>query len=459
MRALLLVTLAALLGSCTRPPPLLEQILELGELRVITTEGPATFYYGSDAPRGIEFELAQGFAARLGVDLSLIVSDKPGSLLPEVARRGAHLAAGSLARASHEDVVTFGPAYQRVQQQVIYRAGTKRPKELADLVGARIDVPAGSAQAALLDEALAEHPRLLWREDPRASYEELVRRVQEGLIDYTIVPSHKFSLLRHSYPETRVAFGIGDEFRIAWALPKGADALREQVAAYFAEIEATGELERILERYYFAARNFDYVGSRAFLRHIETRLPRYIEHFREAERVSGIDWRLLAAIGYQESHWNPQAVSPTGVRGLMMLTQEAASAVDVADRVDPRESVFGGALYFRTVLEKLPERIPEPDRTWLAVAAYNIGFGHLEDARIITEIQGGNPDRWDHVRARLPLLADEAWHSRVKRGFARGHVAVTYTDNVRRYYELLTWIADREFVSEYRAPAPRPTKS
>jgi len=453
--------LGALLGSCSHPPPLLQQILRLGELRVVTTEGPATFYYGSDAPRGIEFELAQGFAARLGVDLSLVVANKPGSLVPEVARRNAHLAAGSLARSSQQELVTFGPGYQNVHQQVIYRRGTKRPGAIEDLVGGRIEVPAGSSQAALLREALVEHPRLLWREDPRASYEELVRRVHEGLIDFTIVPSHAFGLLRHSYPEARAAFGVGDEIRIAWALPKGADALREQVAAYFAEIEATGELDRILDRYYFAARDFDYVGSRAFLRHIEARLPQYLEHFREAEQLTGIDWRLLAAIAYQESHWNADAVSPTGVRGLMMLTQDTATMVDVADRRDPRESVFGGAHYFRAVLAKLPERIPEPDRTWLAVAAYNLGFGHLEDARIITEIQGGDPDRWDHVRARLPLLADEAWHSRVKRGFARGHVAVTYTDNVRRYYELLTWLADREIVTEYRAPAPRPapTKS
>jgi len=366
-----------------------------------------------------------------------------------------------LAQSAEQDVVTFGPAYQSVRQEVIYRRGTKRPAGIEDLVGGAIEVPAGSSQAALLRESLADHPRLLWREDPRASYEELVRRVHEGLIDYTIVPSHAFALLRHSYPEARAAFGVGDELRIAWALPKGADALREQVAAYFAEIEATGELGRILDRYYFAARDFDYVGSRAFLRHIETRLPRYLGLFREAERRTGIDWRLLAAISYQESHWNPEAVSPTGVRGLMMLTQDTAAMVDVADRGDPRESVFGGAHYFRIVLAKLPERIPEPDRTWLAVAAYNLGFGHLEDARIITEIQGGDPDRWDHVRARLPLLADEAWHSRVKRGFARGHVGVKYTDNVRRYYELLTWIADREIVTEYRAPATRPvpTKS
>ena len=456
VRALFFVLLGVLLGSCSSPPRVLDQILALGELRVLTHNGPATFYYGSDEPRGLEFELARGFAARLGVDLKIVVEDRLGSLIPGLRSGGrAHIGAASIAvTGPRQELVAFGPAYGEVVQQVVYRRGTKRPRSFADLVGGSIEVRAGSAHAELLDAAREDHPELIWREDPRASVEELIRRVDEGLVDYTIVPSNLFGLLRHSYPEARAAFTIGEKYRIAWALPKGAHALREQVAAYFAEIEATGELDRLLDRYYFAARDFDYVGSRAFLRHMEARLPAFRPHFEEAERLTGIDWRLLAAIGYQESHWDPDAVSPTGVRGLMMLTEDTASMMEVENRGDPRESAIGGGLYFRNVLAKIPERIQEPDRTWLAVAAYNLGFGHLEDARIITEIQGGDPDRWDHVRERLPLLADEAWYSRVKRGYARGNVAVHYVDNVRRYHELLMWLADREMVSEYHAPAP-----
>jgi membrane-bound lytic murein transglycosylase F len=433
----------------------LDQILALGELRILTHNGPSTFYNGADEPRGIEFELARGFAARLGVDLKIIVEDRIGNLLPAVRGGGAHIGAASIAVTEpRQALIEFGPSYGEVSQQVIYRRGSRRPRDVADLVGGSIEVRAGSAHAELLGEARNKHPDLVWREDPRASVEGLIRRVHEGLVDYAIVPSNTFGLLRHAYPEARAAFTVGATYRIAWALPKGADALRERVAAYFAEIEATGELDKLLDRYYFPARDFDYVGSRAFLRHIEARLPAYRPYFEEAARLTGIDWRLLAAIGYQESHWDPEAVSPTGVRGLMMLTEDTASMMDVEDRHDARESAIGGGLYFRNVLEKIPERIAEPDRSWLAVAAYNLGFGHLEDARIITEIQGGDPDRWDHVRERLPLLTDEEWYSRVKRGYAHGHVAVQYVDNVRRYHELLMWLTDREMLTEYHAPAP-----
>jgi membrane-bound lytic murein transglycosylase F len=434
----------------------LDQILELGELRVVTRDSPVTFYVGADEPRGIEYELARGFAARLGVNLKISVEDRYSELLPNVGRGRAHIAAAALTiTAPRRELVSFGPAYERVEQRIVYRRGTRQPQTLADLVGGRIEVAAGSAHATLLEDARKTEPKLAWREDQSATTEELVRRVNAGLIDYTIVPSNAFALLQHTYPEVRAAFTLGGPEPIAWAVPKGADRLKELVAAYFAEIKATGELQRIIERYSLPTHDFDYVGSRAFLRHIESRLPNYRPYFEEAARETGIDWRLLAAISYQESHWDPAAVSPTGVRGMMMLTGDTAGMMDVENRRDAHDSIVGGARYLSRVLGKIPARISAPDRSWLAVAAYNIGFGHLEDARIITQIQGASPDRWDQVRKRLPLLKDKRWYSRVKRGYANGNIAVQYVDNVRRYYELLLWMADREVLTEY-VESPRP---
>ena len=149
-------------------------------------------------------------------------------------------------------------------------------------------------------------------------------------------------------------------------------------------------------------------------------------------------------MGYQESHWNPDAVSPTGVRGIMMLTEATARQLGVEDRVDPRQSIFGGARYLRRIKRKIPERIAEPDRTWLALAAYNIGFGHLEDARILTQANGGDPDRWEDVREHLPLLADPKWHTRTRHGYARGGQPVHYVENIRYYYDVLLWLDERQ---------------
>jgi membrane-bound lytic murein transglycosylase F len=423
----------------------LEQITSRGVLRVVTRNTPAAFYYGSDEPRGIEYELARGFAERLGVDLRIYIADQFGQVFPDVVTGKADIAAAALTVAdARKEAVTFGPAYQDVQQQVIYRRGAKRPRKAADLLGGRLEVVAESAHAALLEQVRREEPMLTWIEDTQVGAEELLRKVAAGEIDYTIADSHVFALLRHFYPDVRVAFNLGPTNHVAWVLPKKAEELRESIAAYFAEIEATGELQRIFDRYYFASREFDYVGSRAFVRHYSTRLPQYREFFREAELATGVDWRLLAAMAYQESHWNPDAVSPTGVRGMMMLTEHTATMMDVENRDDARTSIIGGARYFTRVVRKVPERIAEPDRTWLAVAAYNVGFGHLEDARILTQTQGASPDSWVEVRERLPLLSEEQWYKRVQRGYAPGSQAVTYVDNVRRYYEILMWMERRE---------------
>jgi membrane-bound lytic murein transglycosylase F len=438
-----------LLGSCSSPISVLEQIVQQGELRVVTQNSPATFYYGRDEPRGIEYELMRGFAERLGVDLNVSVADRFGQVLPDVMAGKAHIgAAGLTVTPDRSALVAFSPAYQNVEQFVVYRRGTFRPREIGDLVGSRLEVLAGTSHTNILVQARRDVPRLEWRERPDVDPEELLRRVAQGEIDYTIVDSTAYELLRHYYPEARKAFGIGPTNQLAWALPQGAPKLRESVAAYFAEIEATGQLDEVLERYYFVAEDFDYVGSRAFMRHLQSRLPSYRHLFEEAELETGIDWRLLAAISYQESHWNPKAVSPTGVRGLMMLTQHTADMMGVEDRDEPRDSVMGGAHYFAKVIGKIPERIPETDRTWLAVAAYNLGFGHVEDSRIITQIRGGDADNWDDVSASLPLLADEKWHKRVQRGYARGSVAVQYVANVRLYFEMLQWMVAREFLSD-----------
>ena len=422
-----------------------------GEFRVVTRNSPATFYYGPDEPRGIDYELAKGYADRLGVELRIYIADQFWQIFPDVDSGKAHIGAAGLSVTEPRlELVDFGPPYQSIQQQVIYRRGARRPRELADLVGGRVEVLAGSAYVGLLEQARTEEPLLTWVENADDSIEELVRRVATGEIDYTIVDSNIFDLLRHSQPDARAAFNLGPETPIAWALRKTPDSsLRESVSAYFAELHATGELQEILDRYYFDAEDdFDYVGSRAFVRHFHTRLPAYRDLFVQAGLESNVDWRLLAAMAYQESHWNPQAVSPTGVRGMMMLTRTTARMIGVENRTSASESILGGGTYFRQIVNKVPDRILEPDRTWLAVAAYNVGYGHVEDARIITESQGGNPDSWQDVRERLPLLSDPRWYEHLPRGFARGSEPVLYVDNVRRYYEILLWMTADEMVED-----------
>jgi membrane-bound lytic murein transglycosylase F len=240
------------------------------------------------------------------------------------------------------------------------------------------------------------------------------------------------------HPELAIALDLSPERAISWVVrTAGHDrTLLNRVNAFFAGARAEGIVAQILERYYGNRDRFDYLFSRNFLQHVETRLPRYLDWFQEAATKYQLDWRLLAAMGYQESKWDPGAVSFTGVRGLMQLTEDTAARVRV-DRLDPRASIFGGARYLANLIETVPPRIPEPDRTWFAVAAYNVGFGHVEDARILTQQHGRDPDLWENVREFLPLLSQERWYTRTKRGYARGWEPVRYVANVQAYLNIL----------------------
>ena len=418
----------------------LQGIVERGELVVVTRNGFTTYYEGPDGPQGLEYELASRFADYLGVHLKMVVAADRHELLEMLRRGEADLAAAGLRAAAGDggNDISWGPTYNRVTSQLVYRAGTRRPRKPEALAGALVEVVAGTPQEHEVARLAEQVPDLKWEASRDLESEELLYLVWQQLIDHAVVDSSEFSLARLLYPELRVAFELSGPHPVAWAFRAGTDdSLRDAARAFFGRLEREGELAQLLDRHFGSAESFDYVDTRRFLRHAATRLPQYRHLFEEAATLSGVDWRLLAAIGYQESHWNSRARSPTGVRGIMMLTRATARHVGVQNRLDPVDSILGGAAYFNMVKRKIPSRIPEPDRTWMALAAYNIGFGHLEDARILTQKRGGDPDKWVDVEKSLPLLHEKRWYSQTRHGYARGREALAYVRNIRRYYQLL----------------------
>ena len=413
-----------------------------GELRVVTRNMPSTYYLGAAGPQGPEFDLASRFAAELGVRLVIYSVPNVADVMRELESRRAHIAAAGLTRGVRLPKDTgFGPPYQQVKEHLIFRQREARPRNIAQANRGHIEVIMGSAHAATLESLRLHHPTLSWVENPGAETEELLFRLSRSEFDYTVADSNEFAIGRAFHPEIRIAFDLTGGKPLAWAVDTRDPSLLRRVTAFYSSLKAEGRLAAILDTYYAGAERFDYIQSRVFMEHIATRLPQYRHWFKDAAAEVGVDWRLLAAIGYQESHWNPLATSPTGVRGLMMLTEQTARSLGVDDRLDPRQSIYGGARYFVWIRNQIPKRILEPDRTWFTLAAYNVGFGHLEDARILTQMHGKNPDSWSDVRDHLPLLTQQKWYSRVKRGYARGWEPVRFVDNIRSYIDILDWVA------------------
>lgn len=438
----LFLIFALVLSGCGDQKTFLETIRESGELRFVTVESPLTYFKGSDgAAEGLEYELASMFAQNLGLKLNLIIVGNKHDLVSLINNNKAHIGSSALALSGYPDnTLQYGPAYITAKRQLVYHQKNRKPKSIAYLKEDEIVISEEKSYQALLKTLSFYHPDLAWRVLENKGMTEILRMVNENSVPIAITDSNWVAMYRHLFPEVRVAFDVTGELPVAWIYQRKTDhSLDKAVRSFFKRINKNGSLAKLINRYYQHAESFDYVDTRTYIEKIDNKLPSFRNLFIKSAGEMELDWLLLAALSYQESHWNPKAKSPTGVRGLMMLTTDTAKSLGVDDRLDPEQSIMGGARYLIKMINKIPERIQGEDRMWFALAAYNIGFGHLEDARKLTQSQGGNPDKWADVRERLPLLADENWHTKTMHGYARGHEPVKFVKNIRRYYSILKW--------------------
>jgi membrane-bound lytic murein transglycosylase F len=422
----------------------LEQIQTDGELHVAIRYGLTTYYEGPHGKAGIEYDLAKRFAEALGVQLHIKISDNVEDILHQVATHQVHFAAAGLTVTKpRQAIVRFGPHYQDITQQLIYHRDSKAPPDnLADLTTKhQLNVIAGSHQIEILNTLKKDYPQLTWKTVSSITPSTLIAKVWKKEIQYALVNENEVTQIRRFHPELQIGFELPEPNFLAWAFPRsGDDTLYLTAIQFFNQLQQSGDLEQLIERYYGHIdeyEDFDYVNIRAFFRRLKEHLPKYQPFFEKMAEHYQLDWRLLAAMGYQESKWNPNAVSGTGVKGLMMLTQSTAEEMGVENREDPFESIEGGTKYFVMLKSRMPAEVQEPDKTWFALAAYNVGMGHLRDIRRLTEQQGDNPNRWLDIKKHFPKLTEPYWYKQTKYGKARGHEPVQFVKNVRRFYDIL----------------------
>ena len=422
------------------PRDSLDEVLARGKLRVVSRVNPATFVVDKHGPSGIEFELARAFAEQIGVELEMIPAANIAEVYAALDSGAADMAASGLsARLSGTSSYWYSSPYLEVRQQIVYRSGSARPRCVADLVGKRVMVLAQSSSADALAEAQRAHPGLGWMEATRIETFELLRKIMDDEIDYAIVKSNEFEMHEGLFPGIEIAFELEEREQLAWATAeRGRNArLHASMQNFLARYEESGELDLLRERFFGYLPEINRKALTTFAERVESHLPRFERVLRRIGAEEGIDWRLLAAISYQESHWTPRAVSYTGVRGMMMLTTATAREVGVTDRTNLEQSLRGGARYFLKLLEQVSEDIAPSERELFALAAYNIGPAHVEDARRIAEMRGADPDVWADVEKQLPLLTKRAWHSRTRHGYARGYETLNFVNRIRQYHRFL----------------------
>ena len=435
------------------PPP--EQA---GELVVIIRPGPVVYYPGPNGTlAGLDVDLIREFATEKKIPLRFVLADSAAAVIATVAGGGAHFGAGELFRPppqSADDVqgpqrasvtprragpdVLWTSGFATAEPVLIYNRDGYKPSTWADLDGETVayggDDDAGFAPE--IASARAAHPAITWQQlaTPTAG---LISEVSDGTLSYALVGSIAASLARNIYLDFEVAFPAGGKRDVAWVVSPRYAKLRDDLDTFLARMQRNGALARLVERYIPAAPQIQRIDAGVLHERVRTVLPQYRGIFHDAQERTGVEWRLLAAIAYQESQWDPAATSETGVRGFMQITEDTAKRLGVRDLLDPAQNVLGAARYVRELKDKLPARIAEPERTWMALAAFNIGLGHLEDARILAQKQKLNPDLWTDVKKVLPLLALPEYFAQAKLGYARGGMPVAFVDRVRAYYDVL----------------------
>ncbi|MBB5021935.1 membrane-bound lytic murein transglycosylase MltF [Desulfurispira natronophila] len=443
MLALLLLSACEQKGLNTHP----EAIRHEGVLRVLTLADTGGETY--DHPVLLERELAEDFASFLGVEVEFIEFATVDEVVSALVDGQGHMAAAGFTRTTRwEGEFDIGPSFYQVSHQVVCRRGGVRPGSFEDLLDASLLLNSEySLQVLLQDIYPARESLPQWRAEPGIPAEATLKRVWEQEADCTVAPSHLVSLNRRFFPELTVEFTLPGARDRVWLLPQGSEGLAHSQQQWFDQLKESSHLNSLLTRYYSHVEDFDYVDTRRFLYRIEHLLPQFRQLFEEAGERYDIDWRLLAAQAYQESHWNPAARSPTGVRGIMMLTLRTAGDLGISSRLNAAQSIDGGARYLASLHGRLPESVTEPDRTWQALAAYNVGMGHLYDARGLARELGYNPDLWSDMQEVLPLLAQPEFYRDLRFGRARGQEPVEYVTRIRNYYAVLLRVLEAEEAS------------
>lgn len=415
-----------------------ESIKEDGNLIVLTLEGPTTFSATTRGAIGYESELVTAFADDLGVTPRFIQMDSIDEMLVAMEDGRAHLAAANLTMTdTRTERLSFGPAYKNVEESVVCHQKGPAPTTMKGLQEVNLTVLRGSSYVDTLEHLSATHPGLEWETAIGGSALPMLRDVAEQRLDCTVADSHLAEYARRLYPDLVIPMSLTEARPLGWVYNQNVTGMDQALAAWFMDAHAGGFLEELDEHWFGHLDDFDYVEVLRFVERVDERLPRYRTYFEAAAAETEFDWHLLAAQAYQESHWDPQAVSPTGVRGIMMLTQPTAREVGVKNRMDPEQSVEGGARYLQRLYNRLPDGIEGQDRLWFALAAYNVGMGHVYDARTLARRQGLDPNSWQNIERMLPLLTRPKYYKSVKHGYARGYEPVRYVERIRDYYNML----------------------
>jgi membrane-bound lytic murein transglycosylase F len=413
-------------------------------LRVGVMVHPTVYYLDPNGERtGLEFDLANAFAITRRSSVEWKTFANPDDARASLARGELDFVAigaydtGAQTSSLGNEALSTKTRYRESAWTLLYTPQKYEPKSLAELLPKRVVVSSRIFSHPRFATIQKQNPKVEFVADTRNDDEALIASVGDDEVPYAIVEDDTFNASRHFHYDTQRAFTVQPPLSRVWLFASRSESLRDEADQFLQRVVREGTIAHVLDRYFGFPQSRRGADFEIFSERIGTVLPRYSDWFKEAQERYGIEWRLLAALAYQESHWNAVASSETGAHGLMQFTEDTAKRYGV-DRRDPYSSIIGGARYLMELKrDGLPPRISEPDKTWLALAAYNIGLAHVENARILAQRAKKNPDAWIDVRRQLLTLTRPEISEQFKTGPCRCGMPVDFVESIRAYYDIL----------------------
>jgi membrane-bound lytic murein transglycosylase F len=414
----------------------LKRIRQSGEITMLTRNNAHCYYTYRGNPMGFEYDLAKAFADHLGVQLKVITSSRSGLIEDLRSGKGDFIAASMTITPSRKKLIAFSNEYLPIQQKLILHKENHKVKKIDDLEGKTIHVRRGTSYEERLKQLMTKGLAIKVKVHEDTPTEVFIGMVAKKEIEMTVANSNVALLNRRYYPDVKIAFPLERPQSLGWGAQKGEKELLREINEFFSDIKEDGTFEEIYEKNYANVEIFDYVDLKKYHKRLETRLPKYKPIIKRAAEKYGFDWRLIAAVIYQESHFYPNAKSLTGVKGLMQLTLNTAREVGVKDRSDPEQSIMGGVTYLRKLYDRY-EDAKDPDRILIALASYNAGHRHIQDARKIAKEKNLDPNSWYALKETLPLLCYPRYYKKTRYGYCRGSEPVKYVDSILTFYDIL----------------------
>lgn len=416
-----------------------QRIINKGYLNYGTRISLLAYFDDGASEIGVEYQLLQQFCEQNDLQLQVLVYPNNSEMFSALELGRIDVAGGHLTiTEKRQQRFNFSRPFAHSSIKVVTWSKWKNIKSLADLKHAKGAIVADSSYQEFIQQQDIQFEHL--SDDNQKNLFELIGMVSKKQLDFTLADSEIIEIYDKFFPNLLFPLQLTEPTGIAFALNRtDSHRLKQRLDLMLEKTQVDGRLQQFREQIIQQIPKLKTTQTIAFLTYLYTRWSNLRTLFKQTAAQHDFNFLLLAAISYQESHWNSKAVSPTGVRGLMMLTQRTAKEVGISDRNDPQQSLIGGIRYFKKLYAKFPERISPQDRIAFALASYNMGYRHLEDARILTQRNHKDPDLWTAVEPFLRQLNQPKIGKTLKWGVADGETAANYVNNIFTYWQMLRW--------------------